>query len=207
MSNKVLVVKGHPLTSEESYSMKGLDAFLETYEKVNPQDTIEVLDVFSDFIPEVDQDIMVAWGALADGSDFASLSSEQQKKVARFNELTEQFLAADKVVIVNPLWNLFLPASLKAWIDTVMVAGKTFRYTENGPEGLAKGKKLLHLQANGGVYQLQDPASTYVKSIFGFIGVEDITQIEVEGHAYDPANAENLKNEFIQNVKTAAATF
>jgi len=206
MSN-VLVVKGHPLTSEESFSMKGYDAFLETYQATNPQDTIEVLDVFSDFVPEVDQDIMSAWGQLADGTDFTALSQAQQTKVSRFNELTEQFMNADKVVIVNPLWNLFLPASLKAWIDTVMVAGKTFRYTENGPEGLAKGKKLLHLQANGGVYQLQDPASTYVKSIFGFIGVEDITQIEVEGHAYDPANAENLKNEFIANVQNAAAAF
>ncbi len=63
------------------------------------------------------------------------------KKIARFNELTEQFLAADKIVIANALWNLNIPTKLKAWFDTVNVAGKTFRYTENGPEGLVTGKK------------------------------------------------------------------
>ena len=62
-------------------------------------------------------------------------------KIARFNELTDQFLAADKIVIANALWNLNIPTKLKAWFDTVNVAGKTFRYTENGPEGLVTGKK------------------------------------------------------------------
>ena len=206
MSN-VLVVKGHPLTSENSFSMKGYDAFLETYQAAHPQDEIQILDVFNDYVPEVDQDIMNAWEILGTGADFATLSAEQQKKLTRFNELTEQFLSADKIVIVNPLWNLFLPASLKAWIDTVMVAGKTFRYTENGPVGMAADKKLLHLQANGGVYQMQDPASQYVKNIFGFVGISDIKQIIVEGQAYDPENAENLSKEFVAKVQNAALAF
>ncbi|MDR2834564.1 MAG: FMN-dependent NADH-azoreductase [Streptococcaceae bacterium] len=205
--SKVLVVKGHPLTAEGSFSLKGYDAFLESYKAANPSDEVEILDVFSEYIPEVDEHILSGWGVLMSGGEFDTLSAEQQKKIARFNALTEQFLAADKIVVVNPLWNLFIPASLKAWIDTIMVAGKTFRYTENGPVGMIEGKKLLHLQANGGVYNGQDPASQYVKTIFNFIGVTDVTQIAVEGQAYDPENAENLSNEFVAKVKEAAAKF
>lgn len=207
--SKVLVVKGHPLTAEASFSVKGLDAFLATYKAANPTDTIEVVDVFEDFIPEVDKDILTAWGALTGGAEFSSLSEEQQKKVARFNELTEQFLNSDKVVVANPLWNLFIPASLKAWMDTIMVAGKTFRYTENGPVGMTQGKKLFHIQANGGVYEAKDPASEYVKGIFKFIGFDEanIEEVEIEGHAYAPEKADELASEFIAKIEKIAATF
>ena len=72
---------------------------------------------------------------------FETLSENQQQKVARFNELTDQFLSADKVVIANPMWNLNVPTRLKAWVDTINVAGKTFQYTAEGPKPLTSGKK------------------------------------------------------------------
>lgn len=72
-------------------------------------------------------------GGVKKGQAMATLSASQQEKVARFNRYTDQFLATDKFVIVNPLWNLNVPTKLKAWIDTVMVAGKTFRHTETAP--------------------------------------------------------------------------
>lgn len=79
---------------------------------------------------------------MAAGTEFGDLSADQQAKVGRFGELTDQFLAADKIVIANPLWNLSMPTRLKAWIDTINVAGKTFKYTAEGPVGLAGGKKF-----------------------------------------------------------------
>ena len=203
---KLLAVKGHPLTSKESLSVKGLEAFLEKYRAENPADEIEVLEVFKADIPEIDEDIITAWNALGSGTDFSALTPAQQDKVGRFNFYTEQFLSADKVVIASPLWNLMIPARLKVWMDTIMVAGKTFRYTANGPEGLAKGKKVMHLQANGGVYGENDPSSQYVKSIFGFVGA-DVDHVAVEGHAYDPANTENILADFIGKVETKAASF
>ena len=90
----------------------------------------------------------------------------------------DEFLAADTVVIGAPMYNFTLPTQLKAWIDRILVAGKTFRYTENGPEGLATGKRVIVGLARGGFYNQGSPASalehleTYLRGIFNFIGIE-----------------------------------
>lgn len=90
----------------------------------------------------------------------------------------DEFLAADTVVIGAPMYNFTLPTQLKAWIDRIVIAGKTFRYTENGPVGLAKGKRVIVALARGGFYDQGSPASalehleTYLRGIFNFIGIE-----------------------------------
>ncbi|MGX7244786.1 FMN-dependent NADH-azoreductase [Enterococcus quebecensis] len=190
--SKLLVVKAHPLTKEESRSVRALETFLESYQAQNPTDEIDFLDVYSDFIPEIDEDLLSGWGALRTGTEFTELNENQQTKVARFNELSDQFLSADKVVIANALWNLNVPTRLKAWIDTINVAGKTFKYTEEGPKGLTTGKKALHIQSNGGFYEGQDFASQYVKGILNFIGVSEIDQLFIEGIDHHPEKAEEL---------------
>ena len=206
MSN-TLIIKGHPLTSETSFSLKTLEQFLSTYKAENPSDTITILDVFADNVPEIDVDIASAFNAMAAGIEFGNLSAEQQAKVARFGELTEQFLAADKVVIANPLWNLSMPTRLKAWIDTINVAGKTFKYTAEGPVGLAGGKKVLHIQDNGGAYDGNDGSSQYLNSILNFIGIDDITSVYIEGHAYEPERANEILNDALAKVTSIAKEF
>ena len=206
MSN-VLLVKGHPLTSETSFSVKGLEAFKAAYQAANPNDTITVLDVFADNVPEIDADIASAFNTLAAGGEFGALSPEQQAKVGRFGELTDQFLAADKVVIANPLWNLQIPTRLKAWVDTINVAGKTFKYTAEGPVGLATGKKVLHIQANDGVYGGNDFASVYINGVLNFIGIDDVTSVYIEGQAYAPENAEQILADAVAKIETIAQTF
>ena len=206
MSN-TLVIKGHPLTSETSFSLNALDHFLSTYKAENQSDTITVLDVFADNVPEIDVDIASAFNAMATGTEFGNLRAEQQAKVARFGELTEQFLAADKVVIANPLWNLSMPTRLKAWIDTINVAGKTFKYTAEGPVGLAGGKKVLHIQANGGAYDGNDASSQYLNSILNFIGIDDITSVYIEGHAYEPERANEILADALAKVTSIAKEF
>ena len=206
MSN-VLLVKGHPLTSETSFSVKGLEAFKAAYQAANPNDTITVLDVFADNVPEIDADIASAFNTLAAGGEFGALSPEQQAKVGCFGVLTDQFLAADKVVIANPLWNLQIPTRLKAWVDTINVAGKTFKYTAEGPVGLATGKKVLHIQANGGVYGGNDFASVYINGVLNFIGIDDVTSVYIEGQAYAPENAEQILADAVAKIETIAQTF
>ena len=90
----------------------------------------------------------------------------------------DEFLAADTIVIGAPMYNFTLPTQLKAWIDRIVIAGTTFRYTENGPEGLAKGKRVIVALARGGFYNEGSPAAalehleSYLRGVFNFIGIE-----------------------------------
>lgn len=92
--------------------------------------------------------------------------------------VVDEFLVADTVVIGAPMYNFTLPTQLKAWIDRVVLAGKTFRYTEDGPQGLAKGKRVIIALARGGLYGPGSPAAalehleTYLRGVFNFIGIE-----------------------------------
>jgi len=94
------------------------------------------------------------------------------------SSVLDEFLAADTVVIGAPMYNFTLPTQLKAWLDRILVAGKTFRYTENGPEGLAGGKRVIVALARGGFYDAGSPAAslehleTYLRGVFNFIGIE-----------------------------------
>lgn len=91
--------------------------------------------------------------------------------------IIDEFLAADTVIIGAPMYNFSLSSQLKNWIDHICVAGKTFRYTESGPEGLAGGKRVIIALSRGGVYSGESPAAplehleTYLTGVFGFLGV------------------------------------
>jgi FMN-dependent NADH-azoreductase len=101
----------------------------------------------------------------------------------------DQFLASDVIVIGAPMYNFGVPSTLKAWIDRVAVAGKTFRYTEKGPEGLATGKRLIVASGRGGIYGESSPADfqeAYLRQVFGFLGISDVEFVRAEGVAYSP---------------------
>lgn len=201
---KVLFVKGHPLEKEQSYSLKAFEAFKDTYQLLYPDDEIIEIDVYDGTIPSLDKELLEAMSLAKKGEE---LTSSQADKLDRFNHSTETFLSSDKVVIANPLWNLQIPSHLLSWINTITVAGKTFKYTPNGVVGLATDKKLFHIQANGGLYNGQDPASQYIKSIFNFIGIDSIQSVYVEGHAYQPDQADDILNQAINDLKEIAKTF
>ena len=108
---------------------------------------------------------------------------------AEGDAVMDQFLASDVIVIGAPMINFSVPSTLKAWIDRVAVAGKTFRYTETGPEGLAKGKRVVVASARGGIYGDASPADfqeAYLRQVFGFLGITDIEFVRAEGIAYSP---------------------
>ena len=122
----------------------------------------------------------------------------------------DEFLAADTVVIGAPMYNFTLPTQLKAWIDRLAVAGKTFRYTENGPEGLVKGKRVIIAVARGGFYGAGSPAEalehleSYLRGIFNFIGVEP-EFVVADGLAVSPEQRESSISQALgETVKLAA---
>lgn len=115
----------------------------------------------------------------ANFTDPAERSSEQKAALALSDELVEELKRASHLVIAAPIYNFSVPAVLKAWIDQVARARVTFRYTENGPEGLLKGKKAYLVVASGGVPlgSEVDFASTYLRHVMGFLGIDDVTLV------------------------------
>jgi FMN-dependent NADH-azoreductase len=108
---------------------------------------------------------------------------------SRESQTLADFMAADVVVIGAPMYNFTISTQLKSWIDRVVVAGKTFKYGANGPEGLATGKRVIVAISRGGVYPENAPfehAESYLKVIFGFIGITDLTFVRAEGLQLSP---------------------
>ena len=200
---RLLIVKAHPLDSKTSYALRALEDFICLYQEEYPTDSIEEVDVFDD-IPILDKDLLEAMSLAKKGR---TLSPSQEKNLVRYNELTEQFLRADKIVIVNPLWNLNVPSQLVSWINTINVAGRTFKYGPEGSIGLIQDKKVLHIQSNGGVYNGRDAASIYIRDIFKFLGVEDIYQIFIEGQSAEPARAEEIYQEAHEKLTSLSPSF
>ena len=200
----VLIVKAHPLDPQKSYALRALEEFETRFASLHPEDRIEIVDVFEDQIPTLDKPLLEAMAAAKKGEEIAS---EQAERLERYNAFTQQFLSADKIVVVNPLWNLNVPSQLVSWINTSNVAGLTFKYGPEGSIGLVKDKKLLHIQSNGGVYAGQDPAAQYIKSIFEFLGFEDIHQVFIEGQSADPSQAQAIFEEAMGKIDTILEVF
>ncbi len=122
----------------------------------------------------------------------------------------DEFLAADTTVIGAPMYNFTLPTQLKAWLDRILIAGKTFRYTESGPEGLAKGKRVIVALARGGFYDQGSPASalahleTYLRGVFNFIGIEP-EFVRANGINYGPEQREAGIAKAMQEAERLAA--
>jgi FMN-dependent NADH-azoreductase len=122
-----------------------------------------------------------------------ALTRTDELEAARNAAVLEEFLSADVLVIGAPLYNFSVPSQLKAWVDRIAVAGKTFRYTERGPEGLAGGKRIIVAVTRGGVYERGSPAEfgeSYLKFLFEFLGIRDLTFVRAEGLAYSPQHRE-----------------
>lgn len=209
---KVMYITAHPHDETYSYSMAAGKAFIDQYKEVNPDHEIIHMDLYKEHIPQIDADVFSGWGKLQDGSGFEELSEEEKTKVNRLSELCEQFIDADKYVFVTPLWNFFFPPVLKAYIDAVSVAGKSFKYTAEGPVGLLTDKKAMHIQARGGIYS-EGPAAEmemghrYLGVMMQFYGVPTLDHVYIEGHAMMPEKAEEIRENGIARAKDAAHTF
>ena len=143
-------------------------------------------DVAAELIPHL------SGAYLAGQSADVQHDQAMQENLALGGRILEEFLAADIVVIGVALYNFTVPSQLKAWVDRVLVAGKTFRYTDHGAEGLAGGKHVILAVARGGAYSPGTPhagfehAETYLRTVFGFIGITNLDVIVAEGLAFGP---------------------
>lgn len=122
-------------------------------------------------------------------------------------DILEEFLSADTVVIGAPMYNFTLPSQLKAWIDRILVAGTTFRYTERGPEGLAGGKRVIVTLSRGGFYDeghALEHLKTYLNGVFGFIGIQP-EFVHADGVNYGPEQREAGIANGLQEIERLAA--
>jgi FMN-dependent NADH-azoreductase len=123
------------------------------------------------------------------GAMFAGKNDAPELQLSE--QLIGELLGSDVLVIEAPMYNFGIPSALKAWIDHVVRAGRTFQYGANGPEGLAKGKKAVLVLSRGGVYsagpyKAMDYQETYLRAVLGFIGITDVESIHIEGVAMGP---------------------
>lgn len=172
--SKLLYIKANAKPAGMSRTFQVSDRFIEEYEKNHPQDEVTILDLYKENINFLSaEDINTVFGP-----------KTEESKAHPILKYAYQFAEADKYVIAEPLWNLSIPAILKAYIDYVSVTGITFKYTETGPVGLLQGKKAINITARGGDYS-SEPSSSYemgdryLRTILGFFGIVDFTTLAI----------------------------
>ncbi|RAL22580.1 FMN-dependent NADH-azoreductase [Thermoflavimicrobium daqui] len=207
--NKVLFVKANSRPAEQAVSVQMYNAFLEAYKAAHPEDQVVELDLFAENLPYYSIDMINGMYKLAQGFE---LTSEEQKATATVNQYLDQFLGADKVVFAFPLWNFTVPAVLHTYLDYLSQAGKTFKYTQEGPVGLVTDKKVMLLCARGGIYSegpmaAKEMALNYVSTIMGFFGVTDLHTEVIEGHNAFPDRSQSIIEDGLANVRKAAEKF
>ncbi|MCW2271444.1 FMN-dependent NADH-azoreductase 1 [compost metagenome] len=194
------------ILGDNSASRQLSRSVVEAWKAADPSVEVVYRDLAADAISHFSAATLVAAGTPQDLRDAA-----QQHEAQLSAETLQEFLDADAVVIGAPMYNFTVPTQLKAWIDRVAVAGKTFRYTEAGPEGLCGDKKVILVSTAGGLHAGQPTGvghEEFLKVFLGFIGVTDLEIVRAHGLAYgdEPrANAMSAAQQQISNELFAAA--
>lgn len=202
---QVLAITANPKGEKESVSKQMLHAFIDSYKKKNPNDTVEILDLYKEKIHELNEQYI---GVVYMRKDAAQTNAETKALLKTSDMLINKVTAADKIIVVVPMWNFSVPPVFKMFIDLIIFPGKTFKF--NGPgmfEGLLKGKKVLVLGARGGVYT-EEPYKAYdleepwLRNVFGFMGITDFQTIWAQGTNY--FQGKELENAITGAFKEAA---
>lgn len=175
--SRVLVIESSA-RKEGSVSRQLTAEFLANWRAAHPDDEIVVRDLANEPVPHLDIELLGGWTKPA-----GQQSEAEQAALARSERLTGELLGADVLVLAAPMYNFAIPSTLKAWLDHVLRAGVTFKYTENGPQGLLTGKRAFVLTARGGIYSGSplDHQEPYLRQALGFIGIHDVGFIHAEG--------------------------
>ena len=187
----ILFVSSSP-RGAESYSHQVAQKVVDGLTARHPEANVVERDVAKQPLPHIGEDFISGMGATA-----GTLTAEQAAALALSDTLVEELLAADVVVIAAPMYNFGLPSTLKAWIDHVVRAQRTFSYTADGVKGLLQGKQAILVMASGGVYssgpaKAMDFGESYLRATLGFIGITEVSVVRVEGvsmGAIGPQNA------------------
>lgn len=200
--SKVLYIKANAKPEGASKSFKVADSFIEAYKQSHPEDNVTTLDLYQEDIHFL---------SVEDINDVFGPKTEESKNHPIL-KYAYQFADADKYVIAEPLWNLGIPAILKAYIDYVSVVGITFRYTENGPVGLCQGKKAVNICSRGGNYSTEpmsnyEMGDRYLQTILGFFGIYDYKTLAIEATDVMGNDVEAIVGKAIQEAQELAKTF
>ncbi len=189
--SKVLVLKSSILAGY-SQTNQLADHFIQEWKAAHSSDEITVRDLAANPVPVLDGELV---GALRPSD--APLTPRQQEALDLSNALIAEIQAADTVVIAAPMYNFNIPTQLKNYFDLVARAGVTFRYSENGPEGLITGKKVVVISSRGGIHKdtPSDLLTPYLKLFLGFLGMADVEFVFAEGIAYGPEVATRAIND------------
>ncbi len=169
--SRVLALKSSIL-GDYSQSNKLVEDFIKNVD----QDKLTVRDLAANPLPVLDFAVATALRAKED------LSQEQQAVVDLSDTLIEEVKAADTLVIAAPMYNFTIPTQLKNWIDLIARAGVTFKYTENGVQGLIEGKKAIVVTTRGGIHKDSptDNVTPYLRTVLGFVGITDVEFVYAE---------------------------
>ncbi|MCU1768589.1 FMN-dependent NADH-azoreductase [Pseudomonas protegens] len=175
--SRVLIIESSA-RQQDSVSRQLTQTFIQQWQAAHPGDSIMVRDLARNPVPHLDANLLGGWMKPAE-----QRSAAEQDSLQRSNELTEELLAADVLVMAAPMYNFAIPSTLKAWLDHVLRAGVTFKYTDTGPQGLLTGKRAYVLTARGGIYagSTADHQEPYLRQVMGFIGIHDVEFIHAEG--------------------------
>ncbi len=174
------------ILGENSVSRRLTAAVVDQWRRQHPDLTVTYRDLAAEPLDHLSGALVAVQrnGADAPAELAGDLSASEQALA--------EFLDADVVVVGAPMYNFSISSQLKAWIDRLAVAGKTFRYTETGPEGLAGGKQVTIVSSRGGDYSTGTPCAAadfqepYLRTIFGFFGITDVEYVRAEGLAISP---------------------
>lgn len=184
----ILLVASSPRGSA-SYSNKIAEKVVSDLRNSDPDALVMVRNLAQAPLPHIDFDFVTA----TRGQGGAE-TPRQQAILARSDELIDELTAADIVVIAAPMINFSVSSTLKTWFDYIARAGRTFRYSEKGPQGLMTGKRVIIVSASGGVYSGENAAFDFqvpwLRSMLGFLGMTNVEVIRVEGTALGPDAAE-----------------
>lgn len=175
--SRVLIIESSARL-QDSVSRQLTRDFISQWQAANPADQISVRDLALNPVPHLDSHLLGGWM-----KPEAQRSAEEVQALARSNELTDEVLAADVLVLAAPMYNFTIPSTLKAWLDHVLRAGITFKYTPTGPQGLLTGKRAYVLTARGGIHAGagSDHQEPYLRQVMAFIGIHEVTFIHAEG--------------------------
>ncbi|MEZ0479942.1 FMN-dependent NADH-azoreductase [Planococcus sp. SSTMD024] len=201
----ILVVKANNRPASEGVSSKMHEVFMEN---LKTDAEVNTFDVFAEDMPYFGQDF---FDAMQKSAQAEELSDLEQRILTAANKAMDAFMDADVVVFAFPLWNMTIPAALQTFIDYVYRAGMTFKYTEEGPVGLVPEKKVIILNARGGVYSTPEAAPSemsvnYIRGIMNFFGITDIEEVIIEGHNMYPDRAEQIIADGMERVKESAGS-
>lgn len=175
--SRILVIESSA-RQQGSISRQLTEQFITQWRQTHPADEVHVRDLAAEPVPHLDADLLGGWM-----KPLEQQSDAEKAAAHRSDLLTEELLAADVLVLAAPMYNFAIPSTLKAWLDHVLRAGKTFKYSETGPQGLLTGKCAYVLTARGGIYAggTLDHQEPYLRQALGFIGIHQVEFVHAEG--------------------------